>query len=83
MLFPLVSSVDAFNASAGQTEPYLSIFIRQPIPGLSFMPGRVEALIDVRNLLSQGYVPMIGQDGRTVFLVQTSRAIRGGVAFNF
>jgi hypothetical protein len=79
----VVSAVDAFNASAGQTDPYLSIFIRQPIPGLSFMPGRVEALIDVRNLLSQGYVPMIGQDGRTVFLVQSSRAIRGGVAFNF
>jgi hypothetical protein len=79
----VVTTVDGFNASAGQADPYLSIFVRQPIPGLSFMPGRVEALVDVRNLLSQGYVPMIAQDGRTVFLVQSSRAIRGGFAFNF
>jgi hypothetical protein len=79
----VVTTVDGFNASAGQADPYLSIFVRQPIPGLSFMPGRVEALIDVRNLLSQGYVPMIAQDGRTVYLVQSSRAIRGGFAFNF
>lgn len=79
----LVSVVDGFNASAGQADPYLNIFIRQPLPGLSFMPGRIEALVDVRNLLSQGYVPMVGQDGRTLYLVQSARAIRGGVAFNF
>lgn len=79
----LVSSVDAFNSSAGQSDPYLNIFIRQPIPGTSFLPGRFEALIDLRNLLSQGYVPMVGQDGRTLYLVQSPRAVRGGVAFNF
>ena len=72
-----------FNASAGQSDPYLNIFIRQPLPGTSFLPGRFEALIDVRNLMSQGYVPMLGQDGRTVYLVQSARAVRGGVAFNF
>lgn len=79
----VIAAVDNFNASAGQSDPYLNIFIRQPIPGFSFMPGRIEALVDVRNLLSQGYVPMIGQDGRTVYLVQSARAIRGGLAFNF
>ena len=79
----LVSTVDAFNSGAGQADPYLNIFIRQPIPGASFLPGRIEALVDVRNLLSQGYVPMVGQDGRTLYLVQSPRAIRGGVAFNF
>lgn len=78
-----VTSVDAFNNSAGQSDPYLNIFIRQPIPGTGFLPGRMEALIDVRNLLAQGYVPMIGGDGRTLYLVQSPRAFRGGVAFNF
>jgi hypothetical protein len=79
----VITPVDMFNASAGQSDPYLNIFIRQPIPGTSFMPGKIEALVDVRNLLSQGYVPMLGQDGRTLYLVQSARAIRGGLAFNF
>jgi hypothetical protein len=78
-----LTPVDMFNASAGQSDPYLNIFLRQPIPGTSFIPGKMEALIDVRNLLSQGYIPLIGQDGRTLYLVQSARAIRGGVAFNF
>ncbi len=78
-----LTPVDAFNGSAGASDPYLGIFLRQPIPGTSFMPGKMEALVDVRNLLAQGYVPMIGADGRTLYLVQSARAIRGGVAFTF
>ncbi len=77
----VLTPVDMFNASAGRSDPYLNIFIRQPIPAC--FGGRVEALVDVRNLLSQGYVPFIGQDGRTLYLVQSARAIRGGLAFNF
>ncbi len=78
-----VSPVDLFNASAGQTDPYLNLFIRQPLPGTSFLPGKMEALIDIRNLLAQGYVPVIAQDGRTMYLVQSARAVRGGLAFVF
>jgi len=78
-----LTPVDWFNASPGQTDPYLSFFIRQPIPGTGFFPGHVEALIDVRNLLAQGYVPVIGTDGHTVYLVQSARSVRGGVAFTF
>lgn len=79
-----VTSVDAFNASAGQSDPFLNLFVRQPLPSTGFLPGtKVEALVDVRNLLAQGYVPMIGIDGRTLYLVQSARSIRGGVAFNF
>ena len=78
-----LSSVDAFNASPGQTDPYLSIFIRQPLPGTSFIPGKIDALIDLRNLLAQGYVPVMGQDGRTIYLVQSARSLRAGLAFTF
>ena len=78
-----VSVVDGFNASPGQADPYLSIFIRQPLPGTSFIPGRMDALIDLRNLLAQGYVPVIGQDGRPVYMVQSARSLRGGLAFSF
>jgi Carboxypeptidase regulatory-like domain len=80
---PALTPVDAFNASPGQVDPYLSFYFRQPIPGSSFLPCHMEAIIDVRNLLAQGYVPVLGQDGHTVYLVQSARAIRGGVAFTF
>jgi|HubBroStandDraft_4_1064222.scaffolds.fasta_scaffold16006_2 hypothetical protein len=75
--------VDLFNASAGQTDPYFNLFIRQPLPHFHGMPGGMEAIIDVRNLLAQGYVPVVGPDGQTVYLVQSARSVRGGLAFTF
>jgi len=78
-----LTPVDLFNASAGQADPYLSLFVRQPIPGTGFLPCHMDAMIDIRNLLAQGYVPVMGQDGRTVYLVQSARAVRGGVSFTF
>lgn len=77
---PALTPVDMFNASPGQSDPFLNIFIRQPIPSLG---GHMEAIIDVRNLLAQGYVPVLGQDGQTVYLVQAARSVRGGVSFSF
>jgi Carboxypeptidase regulatory-like domain len=78
-----LTPVDLFNQSAGQSDPYLNIFLRQPIPGTGFLPGHMDAVVDIRNLLAQGYVPVMGQDGRTVYLVQSARTVRGGVAFTF
>jgi hypothetical protein len=80
---PALTPVDMFNASPGQSDPFFNLFIRQPIPSLGFLPGHMEAVIDLRNLLAQGYVPVIGQDGQTVYLVQAARSVRGGVAFTF
>ena len=80
---PALTPVDMFNASPGQSDPFLNLFIRQRIPTMGFLPGHMEAIIDVRNLLAQGYVPVLAQDGQTVYLVQAARAVRGGVAFNF
>jgi hypothetical protein len=77
---PALTPVDMFNSSPGQSDPYLNIFIRQPIPTLG---GRMEAILDIRNLLAQGYVPVLGQDGQTVYLVDSARSVRGGVAFTF
>ena len=78
-----LTPVDMFNASPGQSDPFLNIFIRQPIPTLGFLPAHMEALIDVRNLLAQGYVPVMAQDGQTVYLVQSARCVRGGVTISF
>ena len=75
-----LTPVDMFNSSPGQADPFLSIFIRQPIPGTSFLPVKMDAVLDLRNLLAQGYVPVVAQDGQTVYLVQSARAVRGGLA---
>ncbi|HWR17673.1 MAG TPA: carboxypeptidase-like regulatory domain-containing protein [Terriglobales bacterium] len=78
-----ISTVDLFNSGPGQTDPYLNVFLRQPLPGTNFMPGKLEALVDLRNLLAQGYRPVVGPDGQTLYLVQAARSIRGGLAFVF
>jgi hypothetical protein len=78
-----LTPVDMFNSSPGQSDPFLNVFIRQPIPSMGFLPGHMEAIIDVRNLLAQGYIPVVGQDGQTVYLVQAARSVRGGIAFTF
>ena len=78
-----LTPVDMFNASPGQSDPFLNVFVRQPLPGFAFLPVHMEAMLDLRNLMAQGYVPVMGQDGRTVYLVQPARSVRGGVAFTF
>ncbi len=77
-----LTPVDLFDSSPGQAGPYLNLFIRQPIPA-SFLAGHMDVLMDLRNLLAQGYVPVMGPDGRTLYLVQSARSVRGGVAFSF
>lgn len=77
-----LTPVDQFNTSAGQSDPYLNLCIRQPIPA-SFLAGHMEILMDLRNLLAEGYVPVMARDGHTLYLVQSARSVRGGVAFTF
>jgi len=78
-----LTPVDMFNTSAGRADPYLNLFFRQPLPGSGFIPGHFEAVIDLRNLLAEGYVPVVGHDGHTVYLVQSARSVRGGLNFTF
>jgi hypothetical protein len=78
---PVVGRQDAFGESALGVDPNLSFSVRQPIP-LFLSSGHWEALVDVRNVLSQGYVSMANQDGQTVF-VPVLRSFRGGLSFQF
>jgi hypothetical protein len=78
-----LTPVDMFNASAGQADPFFDLFFRQPMPGAGPLSAHMDIVLEIRNLLAQGYVPVFGEDGRTVYLVQSARAVRGGVAFNF
>ena len=74
-----VTSVASYSVTA--IEPYLNLHIRQPIcihrEGVD-----IEALVNLNNLLAQGYRPYLVNGGVVVF-AQDQRSIGGGVAFTF
>jgi hypothetical protein len=64
-------------------DPYLSFYLRQPIRCHGILPNGMEALIDVRNLLAQGYRPFVTSDGSVLYFAQVSRSVEGGLSFSF
>jgi carboxypeptidase family protein len=76
-----VTQVAPFAVDA--SEPYLNIYIRQPIRLYHQGPGGVEAQVDLRNLLAEGYQPFLASDGSSLYFAQAQRCIRGGLAFTF
>lgn len=75
-----VSRLDPYGESIYHVDPYLSLEIRQPVPYV--WSGHMEAMVDVGNLLAQGYVPLATSDG-TVVLIPSCRYLRGGFSFQF
>ncbi len=78
-----VSVLDIYDESIAAFEPHLNVLVRQPLPSIVVLPGRIEALADFRNLLAQGYVPITTASGRRLLLVQNVRSFRGGLSFVF
>ena len=64
-------------------EPYLNLHLRQRICARRDGSGGIEAMLDVRNLLAEGYRPYVLSDGSLLIFSQEQRGIRGGVAFTF
>jgi hypothetical protein len=82
-----VTEIAPFAVDA--SEPYLNIYIRQPIrivhlsrEGQGGQSG-LEAQIDLRNLLAEGYQPFLTSDGSHLYFAQAQRCVRGGLAFTF
>jgi hypothetical protein len=63
-------------------EPGLNIHIQQPIPAFAGLPGRLEATLDMRNVMAQGYLHLSTAE-RRVLLMQNPRALRAGLSFIF
>ena len=59
-----------------------NVYVRQPLPALPGMPGRIEATADLRNMLAQGYLPL-SAGGASAMLVNAPRTLRGGLNFIF
>ncbi len=77
-----VTEVAPFAVDAA--EPYLNLYLRQPVEGLHDGDGgRVAVLVDVQNLLAQGYQPFVTLDGSRLFFAQAQRAFFAGLQFNF
>ena len=64
-------------------EPYLNLHLRQPIHLRRDGNGGFEALLDLRNLLSEGYRPYLLSDGSLLVFAQDQRSFRAGLAFTF
>jgi hypothetical protein len=78
-----VTSVAAFSQNAAS--PYMNIQLRQPIGFRRNSEGGngFEAMVNVNNLLTQGYRPYVLSDGSVLIFAQGQRSFSGGLAFNF
>jgi len=70
-----------YSTASVRPQPGLNIYVRQPIPS-GWLPWRMEATADLRNLMAEGYLPLTVASQR-VTLVQTPRSFRGGLSFIF
>jgi hypothetical protein len=64
-------------------EPYFNLHLRQPIRLCQCGKCGFEAMLDLRNLLAQGYRPYLLSDGSLLIFAQDQRSFRAGLAFNF
>lgn len=64
-------------------DPGLDIRVRQPLPTFFGMPGHFEVVADLHNLLAQGYQPINSGQNCRLLMIQTPRAVRGGLNFVF
>ncbi|MGH6629264.1 MAG: hypothetical protein ACREB3_06005, partial [Burkholderiales bacterium] len=78
-----VTEVDPYGQACLQLQPYLGLQIRQPLPALAFLPARIEALADFRNLLAQGYTTVSKSGDKSLVLTPAYRSFRGGFSVQF
>lgn len=63
--------------------PFLNFQLRQPIHLTRDGSGGLDMLLDVRNLLAEGYRPYLLSDGSLLLFAQDQRSLCAGVAFTF
>jgi hypothetical protein len=63
--------------------PYLNLHLRQPIHLRRNGAGGFEAMLDLNNLLAEGYRPYLLSDGSLLIFAQERRNISAGLVFNF
>ena len=76
-----VTGVAPFAADGIQ--PYLNLHLRQAVHLRRDGTVGIDALLDLRNLLAQGYRPYLLSDGSLLIFAQEQRGLTGGLAFTF
>ncbi len=76
-----VTAVDSYAPFSDQA--YCSFYVAQPLRFGGLLPEGLNAVVDVTNLLEQGYQPFLSKDGRTVFLAQSPRVLQAGLSYTF
>lgn len=72
-----------FTTQNAAALPGVNVLVRQPLPSILGMAGRLELTADLRNLMAQGYVPVSMPNGQHLLVLGAPRAIRGGLKFTF
>jgi hypothetical protein len=72
-----------YDTDPSHPEAGLNATIRQPIPHAANHLGHVEATLELKNMLAQGYMPLTLTDGSRLLLMRTPRTLRGGLSFTF
>ena len=76
-----ITQVAPFAAST--VEPYLGLRVRQPVRVWRDGTTGIDALLNVNNLLAQGYRPVVLSDGSVLIFAQSQRSFSAGLAFTF
>jgi len=74
--------MNAYGQGSQAMAPKLNVQLRQPLP-LKLTQCSVEVMVDVRNLLAEGYRPVLSSDGTTLYLAPLARSVSGGLSFTF
>jgi hypothetical protein len=65
-------------------EPFLNLHVRQPMYRVHGEHARsIDAMVDARNLMAQGYRSFVLNDGSLLIFAQDQRSLSAGLAFTF
>jgi hypothetical protein len=76
-----VTPVAAFASDAA--EPYFNLHLRQPVSAHHDGVRGLDVLLNMHNLLAQGFRPCVLADGSVLVFAQDQRSFSGGLAFTF
>ena len=76
-----VTRVAPFAGDAA--EPFFNLHLRQPVTCRREGGRSVDVMVDVHNLLAQGFRPFVLSDGSVLMFAQDQRSVSGGFAFTF
>jgi hypothetical protein len=76
-----ITPVARFAVNAA--EPFFNLHLRQPVTYRRDGQRSVDVMVDMHNLLAQGFRPFVLGDGSVLLFAQDQRSFSGGFAFTF